>query len=474
MSVSSILLDRTTKFYYGVGAAPYGIKDNGFSFFLLIFYSQVLGLSPVLTSAALAIAIVVDAVTDPILGYISDNWRSRWGRRHPFMYVSIIPICVSYAFLWNPPEMALASSGSLFVYLVVMAISIRIFLTFFEVPNTALISELTSDYDTRTEMMGLRYMFGWLGGIGMAFLAYGVFLRSGDGSNGILQADGYGYYGLAAAVLMFVGMSVSSLGTHRTIAHLHVPPKRGSIALGVAFRELAETMKNRSFQSLFLAAIFAGTAAGLHAALSIYFSTFFWGLKPEQLVIFTMLQAVAAICAVPVARSLGRLFDKKRAAIGSFLFMICFSPAMFIGRLLDIVPANDSPYFLPMLLAHSFIEVGAIIVYSILFAAMMADVVDDSAVTTTRRSEGVLFAARNFAGKMVSGLGIFLAGLILTLAHLPRNTKPDDIDPQVLVDLVLYASPTQMLLYGSALLMIRRYRITRNKHNHNVSQLATG
>jgi GPH family glycoside/pentoside/hexuronide:cation symporter len=176
-------LTHDTQFFYGLGAAPYGIKDNGFSYFLLIFYSQVLGLSPVMTSAALSIAIIVDAITDPIIGYISDNWRSRWGRRHPFMYLAIVPICVSYAYMWNPPADVMASEQALFVYLVAMAVTVRIFLTFFEVPNTALISELTEDYDARTKLMGLRYMFGWLGGIGMAFLAYSVFLRETESSS---------------------------------------------------------------------------------------------------------------------------------------------------------------------------------------------------------------------------------------------------------------------------------------------------
>ena len=129
--MNGLKLDNGIKFYYGLGAAPYGIKDNGFSYFLLIFYSQVLGLSPMLTSLALTVAIFVDAVTDPLIGYVSDNWRSKWGRRHPFMYLSIVPICLSYALMWNPPEFFLASQGNLFAFLVIMAVSIRIFLTFF-------------------------------------------------------------------------------------------------------------------------------------------------------------------------------------------------------------------------------------------------------------------------------------------------------------------------------------------------------
>ena len=128
--MSELKLTGGIKFFYGLGAAPYGIKDNGFSYFLLIFYSQVLGLSPVLTSLALSIAIVVDAITDPLIGYVSDNWRSKWGRRHPFMYLSILPICAAYALMWNPPDMVMQSQTSMFVFLVVMTVSIRIFLTF--------------------------------------------------------------------------------------------------------------------------------------------------------------------------------------------------------------------------------------------------------------------------------------------------------------------------------------------------------
>ncbi|MBL6761569.1 MAG: MFS transporter [PS1 clade bacterium] len=470
--MSSFKLDNSIKFYYGLGAAPYGIKDNGFSYFLLIFYSQVLGLSPVLASLALTVAIIVDAVTDPLIGYVSDNWRSKWGRRHPFMYWSIIPICVSYGLMWNPPEAVLATQGTMFAFLVVMAVSIRIFLTFFEVPNTALISELTTDYDQRTGLMGLRFMFGWLGGIGMAFLGYSVFFQAADGSNGILQAEGYAHYGVAAACLMFVGMLASSLGTHKTIPHLHVPPHKDILSPRQIIGEVLDVMKNRNFMALFLASIFFGTASGFTAALSIYFSTFFWGLVPSQLAILTMLQAVAAICAVPLARRLSERFDKRRAALGSFLFILVWGPTMLIGRLLDIVPENGDPMLFPMLLAHNFTNLLAAIVFFIMFGSMMADVVEDSAVDTARRSEGIVFAARGFAGKMVTGLGIMMAGAVLSIIDLPRNAKPEDVDPDQLVDLVLFAAPLEAVFYIAAFFVFRRYRISRGKHNQNVEAVA--
>jgi GPH family glycoside/pentoside/hexuronide:cation symporter len=465
-------LDNGIKFFYGIGAAPYGIKDNGFSYFLLIFYSQVLGLSPVLTSLALTVAIIVDAITDPLIGYISDNWRSKWGRRHPFMYFSIIPICLSYALMWNPPEFIMQSQSYMFGFLVIMAVLIRIFLTFFEVPNTALISELTTDYDKRTGLMGLRFMFGWLGGIGMAFLGYTFFFQAEDGGNGILQAQGYGQYGIAAACLMFVGMLASSIGTHKTIPHLHTPPEKDILSPRQVFREVMDVMKNNNFMALFLASIFFGTASGFTAALSIYFSTFFWELVPSQLAIITMLQAVAAICAVPVARSFSSRFDKRRAALGTFIVILIWGPSLLIARLLEVLPENGDPLLFPMILAHNFTNLIFVIVFGIMFGSMMADVVEDTAVDTERRSEGIIFAARGFAGKMVTGLGIMLAGAVLSLINLPRNAKPEDVEPEVLIDLVLFAAPLEAILYLSAFAMMRRYRISRQKHGRNVEATA--
>ena len=86
---------------FGIGSAAYGVKNNGFDYFLLLFYSQVIGLDPRLVGIAITTALVFDAISDPILGYWSDNLRSRWGRRHPFMYAAVIPVTASYFFLWK-------------------------------------------------------------------------------------------------------------------------------------------------------------------------------------------------------------------------------------------------------------------------------------------------------------------------------------------------------------------------------------
>ena len=108
-------LSFITKFYYGFGSMAYGIKDNAFSYFLLFVYVQVFGLAPDLAGLAIFIMLIFDAISDPLIGYFSDRTRSRWGRRHPFMYFSAIPVGLSFFLLWDPPSNL--SQNELFFYL---------------------------------------------------------------------------------------------------------------------------------------------------------------------------------------------------------------------------------------------------------------------------------------------------------------------------------------------------------------------
>ena len=186
-----------TKLFYGAGSLAFGIKDNGFNVFLLLYYNQVLGLPAGLAGAALAFALVIDALCDPLVGYISDNTRSKWGRRHPYMYAAAAPAALTYLLLWFPP--AGLGQGGLLAYLVVTTVLVRTFITLYEIPSSALGPELSSDYDERTSYMSYRYLFGWLGGVTIQVLAFSVFLKpDATHRTGQLNAGGYHTYALVA------------------------------------------------------------------------------------------------------------------------------------------------------------------------------------------------------------------------------------------------------------------------------------
>ena len=93
------MLSNKFKINYSIGAIPNGIKTDTFTFFLLFFYSNIIGLNPGLAGSAIFIALCVDAFTDPLMGTISDRTNSSFGRRHPYMFISFIPMSLGYIFL---------------------------------------------------------------------------------------------------------------------------------------------------------------------------------------------------------------------------------------------------------------------------------------------------------------------------------------------------------------------------------------
>ena len=163
------------KITHGFGSIAYGVKENGFATFLLLFYNQVIGLDAGLVGTAIMLALIADAFVDPVIGELSDRTQTRWGRRLPWLYGAPIPLAVAWMLLWNPPEM---SNAMTVAWLVGFAIVVRTLVSMCEVPSVALVPELTGDYDERTAVMRYRFLFGWAGGLVIMIMAYAVFFRA--------------------------------------------------------------------------------------------------------------------------------------------------------------------------------------------------------------------------------------------------------------------------------------------------------
>ena len=459
----------STKLYYGVGSVAYGVKDNGFSYMLLLYYNQVLGLPASWVGAGLMLALIVDAFSDPMVGYLSDNLHSKWGRRHPFMYAAALPTSLAFFFLWNPP--AGLSPEQLFAYFICVAIAVRTCLTFYEIPSTSLVAELTDDYDVRTSMLSFRYFFGWWGGLTMAVLAYFFLLPQESG--GVLYTPGYQTYGAIGSVIIFIAILATALGTHRHIPNLKAPPPKRPFEMRRTVDELKETLANRSFLVLFISALFTAMAAGVSTSLNIYFNSFFWELTTDQMGVLNLPYFLSAVVALFFAPQLSMRIGKKYAALIIAGIAFLAAPLPIALRLLDLFPANGTDALFYTLFAFGAVEVTLIITASILISAMVADVVEESELATGRRSEGVFFAARSFAQKAVHGIGTFTATLLLTWIDFPSDAKPGEVEPGVLQDLGLVYVPVLMLLYIAAFGFLTGYRISRESHEGHLERLGS-
>jgi glycoside/pentoside/hexuronide:cation symporter, GPH family len=462
-------LTRRTKLFYGLGTVAFGVKDNGFNYLLLPFYNQVVGLSAPLVGLAILIAMTLDAIIDPLVGQISDNWRSRWGRRHPFMYAAALPVALSYLLLWNPPHW---SHGALFFYLLCVAVLIRGFISLYEVPSSALAAELTLGYDERTVLLSYRYFFGWIGGLLLYVIAF-RFLFTPDAHHAVGQTNpvGYARYGMLAAGMMLFAILASSWGTHDRIPSLAQPPARRE-SLGEMVRDIFRAWSHRSFLFLTLSGVATSMALGLNASMNFYINTYFWGLTAKQISVLAAAVVIGAVVALNLAPQVSRRIGKRAAAIWLMSLSVATSLTPMSARLLGLMPPNHTTGVFVVVLIQSIVSVALGVAGQTLISAMIADVVEEGELRTGRRSEGVYFSASIMVAKAVSGLGIFAASGLLGLIAFPAKADPDHIAPAVLVRLALAYAPTYAGLYILGFILLMGYKITRASHAATLEQLA--
>ena len=141
------MITNKFKINFSIGDVDNGIKTYNFKFFLLFFYSNIIGLNPGLAGSAIFIALCVDAFTDPLMGTISDRTNSSFGRRHPYMFISFIPMSLGYIFLFAPRQAWDMSQNDLFVWMTIFTILTRIGMTLFDIPHRAFGGEVSNYYE---------------------------------------------------------------------------------------------------------------------------------------------------------------------------------------------------------------------------------------------------------------------------------------------------------------------------------------
>tara|TARA_B100001179_G_scaffold140087_1_gene101094 strand:- start:1569 stop:3023 length:1455 start_codon:yes stop_codon:yes gene_type:complete len=452
---------------YGSAATAFGIKNNAFSYLLLLYCTEVLGIAGFKASIALAIAMIWDAVSDLLLGHWSDKTSSRLGRRHPFMYAALLVLPISFYLLFDP-AIELHEDNA-FMYVLLMCLLIRTGTTLFEMPSTALLPDLEKDYDRRNQWLSLRYFFGWYGGNGIHI----VNMMFWAGAYGFAVQRGYTIYATVGALLIFLSIVISSFGTQREASALPRPAdtfKLRDIASEVG--QIFESLKNPNFKALFLYGLTVGIAGGLGMALYLYNTTYFFAFSGPQVAVTGLWVLVAPVCAVFAAPFFGARVGKKKAAIYAILLNTALYPIPYILVLTGAWPELGSWLSLYIYSIFIVVEVFCGIIGGVLLDSMMADVVEDSEVVTERRSEGLFFAARGFAGKAISAGGIVGAGIIVSLVGLDAITSVEQVTYDIRINIAVLFLPLYCLLNVGALYFVSQYRIDRDDHGDNLDKLA--
>ncbi len=439
-------LSRTTKLTYGLGQIAETTKSTGFNIFLFFFFTQVLGLSGTLAGLAVMIALVFDAVTDPLAGYLSDRSRSRFGRRHPFMLAAALPLALTWYLLFTPPA-GLGQTG-LFLWLTGFAVLVRGAITLYYVPYLGLGAELTTDYHERTSVAAWRGFCGVCGAAMVVLLGVPLFFpETAAFENGLLNLAGYPLVAISGAVLMAISIVISVWGT-RANARMTVKPQHQA-ALGI-LKNLRQIWGNSSFRALFLGTLLVSVSIGITQTLNMHLNVYFWGLTSNNIALLGAGVLLGWPAGILLARPLHRRFDKKPSIVGAALVAALASNIAVVLELLGLFPPAQSALFVPSILLLLFIGGAASGLAMISGASMMADVAQQHADASGQQQEGFFFSAISFTGKMAAAAGYLVAGVGLDLIGFPAQASPSSVASEQINHLALLSLSAGLFAFASA------------------------
>jgi glycoside/pentoside/hexuronide:cation symporter, GPH family len=388
-SPNGLPLASRTIFWFALPQIPHGFAILPVINYVPAFYSDHFGLPLAMVGLMLVLSRITDVITDPILGVMSDSFRSKFGRRKPFIVVGLPMMILATWFVFVPPDVPTLDYlfwGLFFMYLG---------FTIVDIPYAAWGAELSSNYDERSKVAATRGAFGSVGSL--LTLSIPV----------IMQALGY----TDIAKIMMV-MALAFLVTQPlffAFALWKVPERPATeLADGSAATrgfKLAALLANRPLVQLLCAIVLLISGMAIGATLNmIVFTHVAQGAHLFAGAVFV--QNVVAIAAVPVWLMIARRLGKHRAAAIAVSIIACASAATFL------VGPGDG-YLLSGLVILVGVGMGAVM---FLFSAMIADLVDRDLLNTGEERTGLYFAAGGMAGKLAGVFGVLIGTAIPGLA----------------------------------------------------------
>lgn len=445
------MINARTRICYGVGGGVYAIKEAAYGTFILLFYTQVLGLSGTVTGVVIAISLLWDAVSDPLVGSWSDRLRSRYGRRHPFMVYSTLPIAIGFVGLFSPPAAVVESSALLAFWLLFWSLWVRTFVTTFTIPHLALSAELSGEYAERSQLMGARLGFLFL--VVLLLPAAGLALVFGpdQARDGRFIAANYPVYGLMSAGLAIILGVITVMGTrHHTSRpdtggeHYALPHLRDFVA------DIAQTLKNRVFRTVLTYEIAASVGWGCISTLHVLVGTYVFEFSAGKMALTFAVPGVLAVGLVwLLVKPLSQRWQKPQILRFSVWGMLIDTLWLFPLKLAGLLPPNDSTAVLLLYLLQITVFVFFFLLRVTNSMSIVADITDQHQLEEGGRNEGGFFSVINFTAKVATLVGPLYGGIALDVIGLNEQDLPGDVAWPVLAGLmyaVLLAAVPSLLI----------------------------
>jgi GPH family glycoside/pentoside/hexuronide:cation symporter len=444
-----------------------GSLDFIVAVFLLKYYTNYTGLEAKWAGIALLVGKAFDALSDPIMGYVSDRTRSRWGRRRPWFLLGSVPFAISLMGMFSAsPEW---SQTQLFAWLLIANILFWVGSTMVDVPHAAYGSEMTSTHRERISVMGWRQGFWTLGLLLGGVLMFTQLERAVDVATieatarglseealaeiaRVARGEAHGQISAWLGVYVIAVTLITFLGT-RERPGAHAPPR--DTLLG----NFRDTLRSGPFRLYTLAYVVGQVADGLTATLALYTIEEWWCLgDPHPKFILLGYMAMAAL-SIPVWMRIGVHFEKRHVlATGTFMASIGLLGMLFVPQI-GLWWAYLSFYFAGL-------GLGARMVMAM---AIVPDIVDDDELRTRTRKDGAYFGMLSLLRKLSRSLAIGLSGIGLAFFGYVSGAVQQDAGAQRGIIIMFCVVP--IVFSAGAAILFLLFPITRARHDETLAEL---
>ena len=442
---------------YGLVNLPTSIVGLPIAIYIPAFYSQGLGLSLAMVGTLIALSRLTDVVTDPAIGIASDRWRTRFGRRKPWMIFGMPLKVLSLWMLFVPNSdfsvaiwSALGGEGISNLYLFVWISALYLGFTLVDLPYKAWGAELSPDYDERSRVTGWREAFGYGGTLMALFIPLYVSL--------ILELPGpdNALYGVAIVVVILMPL----LTLPALLFVREAPPRSAPVARMPMRRGLKIVWANGPYRRLVISFLFLVIAVSMTASLSLFFVGSVMEQPFERFAVFILAYYLSSSGAIPIWFAISSRLGKHKTVVISILWLSLWSA--FIPLL---GPDDYWIFFVVMMLKGS--AVGALV---FLPASMAADVVDLDTLRTGEQRTGLYFSLWGMVNKAAVALGVFLA--TNGAAWFGFDPSSDENTATAKFALACLYSIIPALLACVALPLLWKYPLTRERQERMRAHIA--